>query len=119
MVCIDQYQMCNPTTSYACTIVGSELDMREGVLEIGLSDYQMATARRLSYALRLTTNYLTLNSLGDTALLARDRLTGMIDQGLPDNQWQIDYVVEWVANLADLGPSGSVIAPSPSGNAID
>jgi hypothetical protein len=134
MACIDQYQMCNPTTSpYACTIVGSELDMREGVLEIGLNDYQMATARRLSYALRLTTNYLTLNSLGDTALLARDRLTGTINQGLPDNQWQIEvqgwfetslaklqsYVVEWVANLADLGPSGSVIAPSPSGNAID
>lgn len=134
MACIDQYQMCNPTTSpYACTIVGSELDMREGFLEIGLNDYQMATALRVSYVLRLTTNYLTLNSLGDTALLARDRLTGTINQGLPDNQWQIEvqgwfetslaklqsYIVEWVANLADLGPSGSVIAPNPSGNAID
>jgi hypothetical protein len=91
MACIDQYQICNPNTSpYTCTIVGSELDMRKGYLEIGLNDYQIATAMRLSYALRLTGTYMTLKSLGDTALLARDQLTVTIAQGLPDNQWQIE-----------------------------
>lgn len=55
MACIDQHQICNPNTSpYTCTIVGSELDVREGYLEIGLNDYQMATAKHLSSALTLT-----------------------------------------------------------------
>jgi hypothetical protein len=134
MACIDQYQICNPNTSpYTCTIVGSELDMRKGYLEIGLNDYQIATAMRLSFALRLTGTYITLESLGDTALLARDRLTGTFGLRLPDNQWQIEvqgwfetslaklqsYMVEWTANLADLGPLGSVIVPSPAGGPVE
>jgi hypothetical protein len=133
MACIDQYQICNPTTSpYTCTVVGSVLDMHEGYLEVGLNEYQTATALRLSYALELIGTYLTVNSLGDTALLARDRLTWTVGQGLPDNQWQIElqgwfetslaklqsYVVEWAANLVDLGPEGSVIAPSPAVNGL-
>lgn len=135
MACIDQYQICNPNSSpYTCTIVGSALDMHEGYLEIGLNDYQIATAQRLLYALSLTGTYTTVNSLGDTALFARNHLSGIImSEGLPDNQWQIEvqgwfetslaklqsYVVEWAANLADLGPEGSVIAPSPTGDAVD
>jgi hypothetical protein len=127
MACIDQYQICNPNGSpYTCTIVGSAIDMHEGYLEIGLNDYQIATAQRLFYALTLTGTYVTVNLLGDTALFARDHLSGItIGEGLPDNQWQIEvqgwfetslaklqsYVVEWAANLADLGPEGSVIAP--------
>lgn len=134
MACIDQYQLCNPSSSpYTCTIVGSALDMQEGYLEIGLNDYQLSTALRLLYALRLTGTYVTVDSLGDTALFVRDHLSGItLGGGLPDNQWQIEvqgwfetslaklqsYVVEWAANLADLGPSGYIIAPSPAGGAI-
>jgi hypothetical protein len=55
MACIDQYQIRNPNSSpYTCTVVESALDMHEGYLEIGLNDYQIATAQRLLYALRLT-----------------------------------------------------------------
>jgi hypothetical protein len=78
MACIDQYQICNPNSSpYTCTVVGSALDMHEGCLEIGLNDYQIATARRLLYVLYLTGTWVTVNSLGDTALFARDRLSGI------------------------------------------
>lgn len=135
MACVDQHQICNPNTSpYTCTIIGSAQDINQGYLEIGLNDYQMATALRLSYALRLTGTFDTIKLLGTTALLARDRLTDVtIGQGLPSNQWQIEvqgwfetslaklqsYVVEWAANLADLGPEGFVIAPNPAGSAVD
>jgi len=47
MACTDQYQICNPGSSpYDCTIVGSQKDLREGFLQIGLNPYQLATARR-------------------------------------------------------------------------
>ena len=135
MACVDQHQLCNPNTSpYTCTIVGSEQDINEGYLEIRLNDYQTATALRLAYALRLSGTFDTVKFLGTAALLANDLLTDVtIGQGLPDNQWQTEvqgwfetslaklqaYVVEWAANLADLGPEGSVLAPNPAGNAVD
>lgn len=128
MACTDQYQICNPGSSpYDCTIVGSQKDLREGFLQIGLNPYQLATARRLALALEWTSTYQTVLSLSDTALLARDRLVDFIGTGLPPNQWQLEvqgwfetslaklqsYVVEYAANIADLGPTGSVLAPSP------
>jgi hypothetical protein len=128
MACTDQYQICNPGSSpYDCTIVGSQKDLREGFLQIGLNPYQLATARRLALALEWTSTYQTVLSLSDTALLARDRLVDFIGTGLPPNQWQLEvqgwfetslaklqsYVVEYAANIADLGPTGSVVAPSP------
>lgn len=127
MACTDQYQLCNPNSSpYDCTILGSGKDFRNGFLQIGLNPYQLATARRLSLALLWSTTFQTVNSLGSTALLARDRLVDYIGTGLPDNQWQIEvegwfatslaklqaYVVEYAANVADLGPTGSVLSPS-------
>ena len=132
MACIDQYQLCNPNSSpYDCTILGSQKDLRKGFLQIGLNPYQLATARRLALALIWTSTYETVLSLGSTALLARDRLVGLIGTGLPANQWQIEvegwyttslaklqsYVVEYAANVADLGPTGSVVAPSSGADA--
>ncbi|KAI1627942.1 hypothetical protein EDD37DRAFT_286894 [Exophiala viscosa] len=135
MACIDQYQLCNPNSSpYDCTILGSGKDLRNGFLELGLNAYQLVTARRLALALILTSTYHTVNGLGSTALLARDRVLDFISTGLPANQWQIEmegwfatslaklqaYVVEYAANVADLGPTGSVVSPAPgSQNAED
>jgi hypothetical protein len=132
MACTDQYQICNPTTSpYDCTIIGSQKDLREGSRQIGLNPYQLATERRLGLALEWTSTYQTVVSLSNTALLARDRLVDFIGIGVPPNQWQLEvqgwfetslaklqsYVVEYAANIADLGPTGSVLAPPPDGDA--
>jgi hypothetical protein len=128
MVCMDQYQICNPGSSpYDCTIVGSQKDLRKGFLQLGLNPYQLATARRLALALEWTSTYQAVLSLSGTALPARDRLVDLIGTGLPPNQWQLEvqgwfetllaklqsYVVEYAANIADLGPTGSVLAPPP------
>lgn len=128
MACTDQYQMCNPTTSpYDCTILGSAKDLRQGYRQIGLNPYQTAIAGRLMPYFVWTSTYQTVLSLSNTALLARDRLVDYIGTGLPPNQWQIEvqgwfatslaslqsYVIEYAANVADLGPTGFINSPSP------
>lgn len=65
MGCIDQYQLCNPSSfPYRCTILGSRKDLIPGSLRIGLNDYQIATALRLHYSFLYSTTYETANSLG-------------------------------------------------------
>jgi hypothetical protein len=48
----------------------------------------------------------------------RSRYASQLNEGDFKTKLQ-SYVVEWAANLADLGPEGLVIAPSPTGDAVD
>jgi hypothetical protein len=133
MGCIDQYQLCNPSSfPYRCTIIGSQKDFIIGYQEIGLNDYQTATADRLRYSLSFSTMYQTVNYLGPSALLANDRVFKLLSTGLPANQWQIEFqgwfetslsrvqanTVEWAANTGDLGPYGHVVTLNPKNDPI-
>lgn len=122
MACTDQYQISNPTTA-DCTTLGSQLNLRTAAKLIGLNSYQLATADRLYNGLIQTTTYAIVYHLGSDALLAQDRLADYTSFSLPDNQWQIEvqgwfetglaklqaYVVEYAANVANLGSYGSTI----------
>jgi hypothetical protein len=73
----------------------------------------------------LTTTYATVYHLASDLLLTRDCLADCTGFSLPDNRWQIEvqewfeaglaklqaYVVDSAANVADLGPYGSIIEP--------
>jgi hypothetical protein len=114
-------------------LLGSQQNLRKAAKLIGLNSYQLATAVRLYNALARTTTYATVYQLGSDALLARDRLADYTGFSLPDNQWQLEvqrwfetglaklqaYVVEYAANVADLGPYGSITEPSPATDPLD
>jgi hypothetical protein len=123
LACTDQYQLCNPNQHpYNCSIIGSLYDIKQASALIGLNAYQTATAYRFTSVVNQTSTYSTVNYLGTTALLARDRLAGIVGLGLPNNQWELEvqgwfetslaniqsYVVEYAANVVDLGPYGYI-----------
>jgi hypothetical protein len=133
MGCLDQFEICNPNTSpFSCTIIGGLRDVAQAYTQIGLNEYQTATAQRMTPVFAMSSTFNTVNGLGDTALLARDRLVNFIGTGLPDNQWQVEVegwfqtslakmqasVVEYAANVVDLGPFGYINTPNPNGDAI-
>ena len=132
MGCIDQSQICNPLTApYSCTILGSLNDMAVDRLHIGLNPYQMATSNRVIWGLMSSLTFGTVNHLTTGTLLANDFVVfGSFSYGLPPNQWQIEvqgwfetslaklqaFIVNWAANIADLGPYGNVSSPDPNLN---
>jgi hypothetical protein len=120
--CIDQYQICNPSSD--CTIEGTFSQLVAGVQEINLNVQQQAAVERIAIALAKVTTYTTVNSLSTAALLAQDTVHELVSTGLPSNQWQIEvhgwvatslsklqaYILEFAAN-ADPGPYGIVSLP--------
>lgn len=134
MACMDQYQLCNPSTSpYSCTILGGIEDMFEGYSQIKLNPYQTATALRLLGTLAASSTYSIVNYLSGSWLFAQERLIGIVSTSLPSNQWQIEFqgwfetslakiqalTVSYPMQPANLKPYGWVSPPDAKGSPVD
>lgn len=126
IACVDQHQICDPTQSpLSCTLEGNFRQVVDGTEELGLNVAQFATAERILAPFLEVATYQTVSSISTAALLAQDHAHELVSTGLPSNQWEIEvngwvatslaklqaYIVEFAANLADLGPNGFVEIP--------
>ena len=123
--CVDQYQYCNPghnEQATQCTSLTSNNEVIVDLDEIGLSKWQVATAKHISWNMMFSSMYYSVAGRGATALLASESVFGLDQPSLPDNQWQTELsnwfnislariqqtVVEYAAGPTNLGTTGSV-----------
>jgi hypothetical protein len=123
MACADQYVFCNPSTA-SCTSPAGVHKLMDNMMwnSLGFSATQLFTANRILIALLQSNTYYTVSRLGTSALWANDMVVGTISYGLPETQWHTEvigwfqtnlamvqgYLVNFVSNPADLGPSGFI-----------
>jgi hypothetical protein len=124
LVCAEQFQLRSPTTG-AKTALGSYFDLAKEYQQIGLNAYQEAIATRLILPPEVASSFNTTTFLGPSALLANDNVFELVGTTLANNQCQIEvqgwfetllarmqwFVLEWAANMANLGQYGYIVAP--------
>lgn len=81
--------------------------------QLGLDPFQQVTADRIMYALNITSIPFITQALGDTALLARDKESGLISTGLPNDQWKREVRAWYETALALMQKSITSYADAP------
>lgn len=103
LVCAEQYQLCNPTTS-VCSPLGGKRDLGSWILignRLALNPAQLLSAARLFVAVSATSTYSVVANLGVSSLWANSKLfNNILSTGLPPNQWQIEVLGWFQTTLA-------------------
>lgn len=103
MACIDQYQLCNPTTSpLNCTMLGRYEDVNRQWYDMNVNNHQLVTVSVAMDAIRISTTYWVTNGLGMAPLLAQELVNGLRSAELPDNQWQLEFQTWFKTTLAHI-----------------
>ncbi|KAF5532495.1 hypothetical protein FPHYL_13761 [Fusarium phyllophilum] len=103
IACIDRHQICNPTNAKCTRLVGSE-----GILESAMGEgldfnrVQKVTIQRLTLFLQSSTFYHTIFTRTQSFLRAQEKVSGIIGQGLPSNQWEVEMAALFDDTLANM-----------------
>ena len=93
IACAERYKVCNPNTD-GCTKWVGIMQMFKAVDDIGLNPIQRNQTDRLALALQVSTVYHQTFTRAGTALRAWEFASGLTQQHLPINQWEIE-VSSW------------------------
>ena len=127
MGCVDRYRIVNKVHGRETGYISTN-DLLSAIGDLELNDAQSVTAQRLYYAFLSSSTYFSIFDSAAGALKASDIVIGYASPGLPSNQWQTEvegwfqtslakiqaYTVEYAANMAPLGPFGTVSFPNES-----
>ena len=127
MGCVDRYRIVNKVHGRETGYISTN-DLLSAIEDLELNDAQSVTAQRLYYAFMRSSTYYSIFDSATGALKASDTVIGYLSPGLPSNQWQTEvegwfqtslakiqaYAVEYAANMATLGPFGTVSFPDES-----
>lgn len=103
IACIDQHQLCNPANAKCTRLVGSH-----GILEsamdhdLDFNRVQKVTIQRLTLFLQSSTFYHTIFTRTQSFLRAQEKVSGIISQGLPSNQWEVEMAALFDDTLANM-----------------
>jgi len=103
LACVQQYVICNPSTS-SCTQAGGwfQLEERVRLNTPGFNFAQLVAASRIVLALVSSQIHSIVDTLGAGALLANNLVLGVTSPGLPDDQWRVEVLGWFQTNLAKL-----------------
>jgi hypothetical protein len=127
MGCVDRYRIVNKVKNRDTGYISTK-DLLSAIKDIELNEAQSVTAQRLYYAFMRSSTYYSIFDSAAGALKASDTIIGYLSPGLPNNQWQLEvegwfqtslakiqaYIVEYVANTANLGPFSNISFPDES-----
>lgn len=106
MACIDQYQVCNPTTSpFTCTILGRFTEVIDGWSFLNLNEFQAAAIFFATQVMPTSSIFWVTSNLGMAPLLTQELVSDTISAGLPENQWQLEFQSWFKTGLARLQAS--------------
>ncbi|KAH6687315.1 hypothetical protein F5X68DRAFT_268761 [Plectosphaerella plurivora] len=93
IACIDLHQICNlDPKAYKCNTPqsGRTVGDREGLAGLNLNPIQYATAMRLAWLTKFQSFYDVTFTRTNGFLRAQDRVNGIAQHRLPDDQWKIE-----------------------------
>jgi hypothetical protein len=125
MGCVDQYMIRNPNNEATTPLTGI-VNLTAAISTLALGPAQNVTTQRLLKYFSLTSTYYSVLASGPNALKQADLVSNFRSSPPPNDQWRREvegwfettlaslqaYAVEYAANLADLGPHGSVTLPT-------
>ena len=125
MGCVDQYLIRNPNNGATAPSTGI-VNLTNAVGSLGLNPAQNVTAQRVLKYFSLTSTYYSVFGSGPNALKQADLVSFFRSSSPPYGQWRKEvegwfettlaslqaYAVEYAANVANLGPYGSVTFPT-------
>jgi hypothetical protein len=99
--CTDQFQFQDPNQNVTTQLTGSLSAYRQ-VYNIGLNKEQTAAATRLSLLSYDASLFRSVAGISTASLKAQDATYGLLSDGLPDNQWQIEAMGWFETSLATI-----------------
>jgi hypothetical protein len=99
--CVDQYEICNPSTAKCTPLVGLP-SLQDEVTKLSLSVAQTSTADVILWALKETGLSSSIAGRGSAALKAQGTVYSNRQGPLPNNQWTVEAASWYDTALAKL-----------------
>ncbi|KAK7428375.1 hypothetical protein QQZ08_005132 [Neonectria magnoliae] len=116
IACADRHQVCNPNNNICTPLQGSMDILRSSAGEdLGLNSVQLATAQRLQFVISASTFHHTIFTRTQSFLKAQERVSGLTQLPLPDNQWEMEMNSLFADALSKLQHQMLEYAAGPSG----